>query len=296
MSITRRQLLVGLGILATALGSGVIGKFAVNGEDKSSETLLRFISVADTGTGDDGQYAVAKAMYNYYQQKPYPLALLAGDNIYNSGEISKVKAVFDEPYAPLLKAGVKFRAVLGNHDVVTNNGMDEVKYPLFNMTDRIYPQGNRYYTFQEGKVQFFAIDTNTDDPQQLAWLDKSLGESKALWKIVFGHHPIYSSGLHGSTEALINTLPPLFAKHNVQLYLCGHDHDYERSRVMNGTTYIVEGAGANTRWMYTSDFTAYSASRPSFVALEVTSKQILTEAIGTDGEVFDRSVIPLKSF
>lgn len=69
--------------------------------------------------GDVGQYAVANAMNNYYKQNPYSLVLLAGDNIYGSGEIAKIQDVFEKPYASLLDRGVKFRAVLGNHDVIT---------------------------------------------------------------------------------------------------------------------------------------------------------------------------------
>src|SRR4028118_1625970 len=59
--------------------------------------LLRFVSVADTGTGATGQYAVAAAMTRYQQLNPYDLVILAGDNIYNNGEIEKIGAVFEQP-------------------------------------------------------------------------------------------------------------------------------------------------------------------------------------------------------
>jgi 3',5'-cyclic AMP phosphodiesterase CpdA len=287
MNINRRQLLLGLGGLGF-LGSGLLPLFS-SGQN-SSEPILRFAAIADTGMGDDGQYAVANAMNSYYQQKPFPMVVLAGDNIYGSGDIGRVEEVFEKPYAPLLQKGVKFHAVLGNHDVLINDGLDEVKYAPFNMG------GNRFYTFRQRNVDFFALDTNITGnwSVQLDWLAKSLAESKAPWKVVFGHHPVYSSGMHGGNKDLGRDLPTLFAKYGVQLYLCGHDHNYERSQNLNGTTYIVHGAGANTRSVGKSDFTAYSEAKLSFVVVEVTAKEIRTDAIGIDGKVFDSSVIPLK--
>ncbi|MCA1992850.1 MAG: metallophosphoesterase, partial [Coleofasciculus sp. S288] len=68
----------------------------------NNQPLLRFVSVADTGTGAAGQYAVAAAMTRYHQLNPYDLVILAGDNIYNNGEIEKIEAVFEQPYQALL--------------------------------------------------------------------------------------------------------------------------------------------------------------------------------------------------
>ncbi|MEA5486870.1 MULTISPECIES: metallophosphoesterase [Pseudanabaena] len=212
--------------------------------ETAEEPLLRFAAIADNGFGSPDQFAVAKSMWETYQQKPYAFVLMAGDNIYSYGEISLAKARFEDPYAPLLSKDVKFYAVLGNHDIVkSNNGLDQINYQPFNMSDR-------YYSFtkgdiNEGMVEFFALDTNGNAPwdAQLAWLDQQLAQSTAPWKIVYGHHPLYSSGRHGSNPELTAKLAPIFAKHKVPLYLCGHDHGYERSIPLDGTIYIVNGGG-----------------------------------------------------
>jgi len=317
MSIKRRQFLI-LSSLG-GLGLAVLGKIfrgrttestAVNSTDTTNlaskpststsadalrnpvagQPLLRFVSVADTGTGATGQYAVAGAMSRYHQLNPYDLVVLAGDNIYNNGEIEKIGAVFEQPYQVLLQQGVKFQAVLGNHDIRTANGDPQVRYPGFNM------QG-RYYTFRRGDVQFFALDTNhnADWNAQLPWLEKELSGSDAPWKIVFGHHQIYSSGQYGLNQPFIETLTPIFQKYRVQLYINGHDHNYERTQPIKGTTYIVCGAGAGTRPMRRSEWTAHAASQLSFAAYEVYSDRIIIKAIGTDNSVFDQGVIPLQS-
>jgi predicted phosphodiesterase len=259
----------------------------------TEEPLLRFAAIADSGFGSPDQMAVAKSMWETYQQKPYSFVLMAGDNIYSYGEIKLAKAYFEEPYAPLLKENVKFYAVLGNHDIIkSNNGLDQINYKPFNMSDR-------YYSFKkgevnEGTVEFFAIDTNknADWDMQLAWLDQQLAKSTAPWKMVYGHHPLYSSGRHGSNPELAAKLAPIFAKHKVPLYLCGHDHGYERFNPISGTAYIVNGGGGAPLYKFgKSAQTAFVSSQFSFMTFDVYQDKIITKAIATNGKVFDRAII-----
>ena len=261
--------------------------------ETAEEPLLRFAAIADNGFGSPDQFAVAKSMWETYQQKPYAFVLMAGDNIYSYGEISLAKAYFEEPYAPLLSKDVKFYAVLGNHDIIkSNNGLDQINYQPFNMSDR-------YYSFtkgdvNEGTVEFFALDTNSNAPwdAQLAWLDQQLAKSTAPWKIVYGHHPLYSSGRHGSNPELTAKLAPIFAKHKVPLYLCGHDHGYERSIPLDDTIYIVNGGGGAPLYKFgRSPQTAFVSSQFSFMTFDVYQDKIITKAIATDGKVFDRAII-----
>lgn len=307
MSIKRRQVLTwgglsGLGLALTGKAfwgkeassiaqENVISAATLETEGvvvaNSTQPLLRFVSLADTGTGAQGQYAVAEAMTRYHQQNPFDLAILAGDNIYNDGEIEKIGAVFERPYEPLLRQGVKFHACLGNHDIRTENGDPQVRYSGFNMQNR------RYYTLRRDDVQFFALDTNgnADWQNQLVWLDRELGQSDAIWKIVFAHDQIYSSAHYGVNQALIKKLSPMFKKHGVQLYINGHDHVYERTQPIEGTTYLICGAGAGTRPVGRSSWTAHSAERLSFAAYEVYRDRIEITAIATNHEPFDRGVI-----
>jgi 3',5'-cyclic AMP phosphodiesterase CpdA len=301
MSLKRRQFLLfsSLSALATATPYRSIAAVVYAGKSFSrqinpkfakKDLLLRFVSVADTGTGAKGQYDVAQAMTNYHSKNPYDLIVLAGDNIYTNGEIEKISEVFERPYASLLKQNVKFQACLGNHDIRTANGEKQLKYPGLNMK-------GRYYTFSRGLVQFFALDTNdnADWKNQLSWLEQELSRSQATWKVVFGHHPIYASGVYGSNPAFIQTFTPLFQKYSVQLYINGHEHHYERTRAINGTTYIICGAGAGNRPVGKNEWTQYSTSNLSFAAYEVYADKIEVSGIGIDNRVFDRGVIPLKS-
>ena len=304
MSLKRRQLLVWSGL--GSLGLVVAGKTLSRPSVPSSGTaqtvseppkptgkalMLRFVAVADSGAGDQNQFDSANAMAKYHRKNPYSLVTLAGDNIYNSGEMERIGIAFEQPYAPLLKQGVRFQACLGNHDIRTENGDRQVRYANFNMK-------GRYYTYREKDVQFFVLDTNSnaDWKDQMAWLNAELGRSNAPWKVVYGHHPIYSSGHYGTDPEMIQRFAALFKQHQVQLYLNGHEHHYERSTSIDGTTYLVTGiGGASLRSVGRSKTTEYAVSRYGFSAIEVYPDRLQIEGIGTDGLVFDRGVIARQS-
>jgi len=247
---------------------------------------LRFAVLGDVGLPERGQYRLARTLGCYSKVNPLSFVLLAGDNIYEHGEIEKVKAAFEIPYQELLQQQIKFYAVLGNHDIQTNNGIDQIAYKPFNM------QG-RYYTFEQGDLRFFALDTNpeADWHQQLSWLEKELANTKQPWKIVFGHHQIYSSGRYGMNPELIDRLTPLFSRYGVQLYINGHEHHYERTKPIAGTTYLTCGAGATVRPVGRSDWTAYSLAKLSFAAIEVYSNRLEILGVSVDGRTFDRAEI-----
>lgn len=299
MGFNRRQFLALSGISSFFTGLG-LHKFFSGSHAQSSAVplpptmlqptdppLLRFVAIGDVGSGDRHQYDVASAMTRYHDQHPYNLVVMVGDNIYNNGEISKIKAVFEDPYQQLLQRNVQFRACLGNHDIRTDNGEPQLRYAPFHMT-------GRYYTFQPAPVQFFALDTNgnADWQAQLVWLDRALGQSQAPWKVVYGHHPIYSSGVYGSNPAMIRALTPLFQRHRVQLYLNGHEHDYERTHPIQGTTYVTTGhGGASLRSVGKSDWTAFSISRYGFTVFDVYADRLVIQGIDSEGQVFDRGMM-----
>jgi predicted phosphodiesterase len=69
--------------------------------------------------------------------------------------------------------------------------------------------------------------------------------SDSPWKIVYMHHPPYSSGLHGS----IDWMQWSFAEWGVDVVISGHDHTYERiSR--DGILYFVNGLGGRSKYPF----------------------------------------------
>jgi 3',5'-cyclic AMP phosphodiesterase CpdA len=323
MSVNRRQflLLSGLGGLgAIGLGSTLWGsqgsQSAATPPLPKEKPLLRFGVLADTGTGSMQQYAVGRALLQHHRDRSLDMVLLAGDNIYNGGEFSKIKSAFTLPYQELLNSGVKFYACLGNHDARADVcGLtpeekgekcaassakeirnEQVTYQPFNMG------GKRYYTFSRGNIQFFATETNSlANPKsptraaQLQWLDRELGQSKAKIKIVFGHHPLYSAGRYGSNEVLIRDVEPILVKHKVKLWVDGHDHNYQRSNVIKGVTYLVSGGGgAGLYEIKTQEsFLAYAKSVHSCATVDLYADRMFISGIDSAGTVIDRAMVVL---
>ncbi|VXD22146.1 conserved exported hypothetical protein [Planktothrix serta PCC 8927] len=305
MSLNRRQFLLLMGLSASSVvgweikkgfltvseppHQKILGVDPAIAEISDPKPLFRFVTIGDAGTGEKGQYDVANAMFRYHQNHPFQVVTLLGDNIYINGEIEKINQVFEKPYQPLLQQGVKFYACLGNHDIRTENGDRQVTYPLFNMK-------GRYYTFQYNPVQFFVLDANenADWEKQMPWLENQLQHSQSAWKIVYSHYPIYSSGVYGVNPELMNRLTPLFKKYGVQLYMNGHEHDYERTKPIDETTYLTSGnGGAAIRPVGSSEWTATAASILGFTAIEIYPDRMVIQAIDTENQVFDQGIILL---
>jgi 3',5'-cyclic AMP phosphodiesterase CpdA len=248
---------------------------------------LRLFALADTGSGNANQQAVGERMAERHRRDPVDLVLLGGDNIYPDGNLSLVEAAFQRPYRALLQADVPFHAVLGNHDIRTANGIPQQHYRPFGME-------GRWYTLKRGPAEIFLLDTNgnADWTSQMRWLDAALLASRAPWKLVVGHHPIYSAGHYGDQPQLIGRLTPLFRRHGVQLYIHGHEHSYERTRVIHGTTYLcVGGGGAWLRPIRANARSARAVSAYSFAELSLTPTRLDLRAWDLRGKAIDQAVL-----
>jgi len=252
-----------------------------------SEEVLRFIVFGDSGKGDTAQHELARMMAAHHWNQSYDTALMLGDNIYPDGNPEDIPAKFERPYAELLRRGVSFHAVLGNHDVKKGSEA-QINYRNFNMGGRAYHS----FTKGDGLVEFFGIDSNRFDFQQRYWLEGALKASQAKWKIAFFHHPLYSSAdKHGSDFHLRVELEPLLIKYGVDAAFAGHDHVYERTKPQQGVQYFTSGAGAKTRHgdleRNTPFFAAGADETSSFMSVEITPERFSFRAIDMAGRVMD---------
>jgi hypothetical protein len=248
---------------------------------------LKFAVLGDFGTGSKEQYQLAVQMKRVHDQFPYELVILVGDNLYGAERPQDFVKKFETPYKPLLDAGVKFYASLGNHDA-----REQRYYKLFNM------DGKLYYSFKPNKqsVRFFALESTYLDPEQIAWFEKEVKDSTSDWKIPYFHHPPYSSGdRHGSDTRLREVLEPLFIKYNVSVVFTGHDHFYERLKPQNGIVYFVVGSGGQLRKGNIDKGSGLTAAGndqdQSFLAAEINGDELWFNAVSRQGQVFDTGVI-----
>ncbi len=242
---------------------------------------VKFAVIGDTGTGGREQYDVGKLLAAARARFPYDFVIMVGDNMYGSERPDDFEKKFAIPYKPLLDAGVKFYAALGNHDDPAQRF-----YKPFNM------DGKRYYTFNKGDVDFFVLDSTYMSPVQLDWLKGELEKSKSRWKIAYFHHPLYSSGrTHGSETDLRTLIEPLFIKSGVDVVFAGHEHFYERVKPQNGIYYFTEGGSAKLREGNIRTTSALTEkgfdSDNTFMLVEIDRDQLFFETISRSGEVID---------
>ncbi|MDP9268195.1 MAG: metallophosphoesterase [Acidobacteriota bacterium] len=277
----RRRIFLLLSILPLLLASLGADDFKLPLKSDS----VRFAAIGDMGTGDPPQYEVAQRMVKARETFPFDYVIMLGDNIYGGNKPADIERKFTLPYKPLMDAGVKFYASLGNHD-----NSNERFYKPFNMN------GDSYYTYKKGNVRFFALDSNYMDPKQLAWLETQLKDAgKSDWKICYFHHPLYSSArFHGPSKDLRQLLEPLFIKYGVDVVFSGHDHVYERIHPQQGVYYFLEGASGQLRNgdLSRSAITdkGFDSDR-SFMLIEVAGDDLYFQAISRTGATVDSGMI-----
>jgi hypothetical protein len=250
-----------------------------------AEESVRFAVIGDSGSGNERQYELSRRMTEARESFPFEFVLMLGDNLYGREREIDYQRKFELPYAALLEQGVEFYAALGNHDD-TNQRF----YEPFNMG------GERYYRFEKGPAEFFALDSNYMDEEQLAWLRSALSDSDADWKIAFMHHPPYSSGaFHGSETDLRELLEPLFIEYGVRVVFAGHEHFYERIQPQREVYYFISGSASRLRPGNIRGGTSLTASGfdadLSFMLVEIAGDRLHFETISRTGKLVDSGAI-----
>ena len=123
--------------------------------------------------------------------------------------------------------------VAGNHDY--RKGVIQWLERRFPLTFSYFLDSkmgdNQVYTLNYGPVQFFLLDSNRELPYLLTqrdWLKAQLEQSRARWKIVVLHHPLFS--IRSRCRNLIQrwVFNDLLETYDVDLVLQAHEHAYAR--------------------------------------------------------------------
>lgn len=269
-------------------------------------TGLTFIVVGDWGrNGEFHQRDVAAQMGRVANETQAAFVISTGDNFYDNGVTSvrspQWQSSFENIYA-VASLQIPWYVVLGNHDYRGGPAV-EVEYTRISkrwrMPARYFSQ--RFALPGGGTAEFWFLDTQPfiegyrrdsryadvakqSKQAQLSWLESSLAGSHADWKIVVGHHPVFSKGRHGDTRELILDVQPLLERYGVQVYLNGHDHDMQHI-VVNGISYLTSGAGSQPRPSGRGPATRFSlGNRSGFLAVELTQQQFAGRFVDWTGK------------
>jgi hypothetical protein len=256
----------------------------------SAQPSIRVLAFGDYGDGNEPQRRTAAAMVAYHKNHPFDFGITLGDNFYPSGIASltdpRWKSQFEDLYGPM---EIKFYATLGNHDYYdARSPIAEIDYSKTSLDWRLE---SSYYTFVAGPTQFFAIDTMCLSQPELDWLSRELGSSKARWKIVYGHYPIYSAT--EEDQDLIRELLPVLKDGAVDIYLSGHHHNLQVLKADGNLHYWISGGGGAhlhpLRWGYRR--TLYEKMVNGFTVLEADENSLTMRFIGIDGhELYHDSI------
>ena len=274
---------------------------------KKYKKALNFFVISDWGwSGGNSQQAVADGMAREAEAIDPQFIVSCGDNFQVAGVASTQDPLWKNNFEDVYKniaLQIDWYPVFGNHDY-KGNTQAEIDYSKISRRWRFEDHYRSFVKKINDSVsaKFIFLDTpplveeyhkkggypdieKQDTAQQMRWLANELA-SKEQWKLVFGHHPVFSaSKTHGNTKEMIQRVKPLLEKYHAQFYFCGHDHDFQHLREKGKKlNYIVTGTGGEPRPSSTNNLSLFSNSTPGFSEVTFHADSIRVVFMGFNGE------------
>jgi len=273
------------------------------------DTAVRFAVIGDWGMwGQGDQLKVAKAMDNVGSECPYDFIVSTGDNFYDAGVDSVGDVLWSMSYeyvytGPQLQC--PWYVVLGNHDY-RGAPSAEIAYtplsPRWRLPAKYYKE---LFSFGNGEtLDIFFMDSNPyqkdllsagnsypelnalDTVSQNGWIESSLRNSTANWKLVIGHHPLYTCGVRKNQPQYMRKFEGLFNETHVDAYFCGHEHDLQVHKPVGTVTYFVSGGGGSKRAIQAPfEFTHFAKSTLGFMVVEIANSKMTVTSYNENGQV-----------
>jgi 3',5'-cyclic AMP phosphodiesterase CpdA len=129
--------------------------------------------------------------------------------------------------------------------------------------------------------------------RQLKWIDTTLGASDAKWKVVMGHHPVYAGTTKDECERrdLQERLQPLLDRHEVDIAVSGHIHNFQHIRVPDsGVDYFVNTSASETRDVVHLEGALFASPDPGFTLCTVKENELIITFVNVEGEIIYQHV------
>ncbi len=128
-----------------------------------------------------------------------------------------------------------------------------------------------------------------DWQKQLAWIDSVLTSAKEDWVLVVGHHPIYADTDKSESERtdMQKNVDSILRRHkNVDMYLCGHIHNFQHIRKPDSSIdYVVNTSGSLAREVKPIDGTVFCSPATGFSLITVDKQELNLHMMDKDGKV-----------
>lgn len=272
------------------------------------EDAYHFYTIGDWGrNGHFGQKELADMMDLAGQKVEPEFIISTGDNFYPNGIASVNDPYWISSFENIYAGHTLFcpwNVILGNHDY---RGNYQAQIDYTNVSQRWNMPAQYFYQDKEtddgATVRFVYIDTtplndeyyeetkyskvhDQDTTAQLQWIDEVL-DVDVDWKIVVGHHPLYTGGKRTEDKMWVRThVEPLLTKHNVHIYFAGHEHDLQHIKSEKlPTHHIISGAGSEVRKTGMMEHSVFAEAIQGFVASSITKDSIYNQYVDLDGRV-----------
>lgn len=304
MKLSRRNLLTSAAVSGAGLSAALPAEAAA--------PSLPFVLIGDWGRhGRDHQLNVAVQMGETAAGIKSRFVVSLGDNFYENGVTRLDDPYWRTSFEDIYTADslqTPWKVILGNHDY---RGNVQAQLDYSHLSSR-WELPARYYSVTEtlpdgGMAEFFYLDTSPfireyigtttdiagqDITKQMAWLNDALGRSAARWKIVIGHHPIYTAltGRDHDQPDMIAHIDPILRAHNVPIYINGHDHSLQATTI-SGITYVTNGAGSETYHTGNAGRNGFVSGNHGFMTCSLSSEKLDFALINMSGRTLYRQTV-----
>ncbi len=225
--------------------------------------MYRIGLFGDCGTGSGLQMKVKEQFVRYLGSNYMTAWLLLGDNAYPNGEDAQYQVNFFDVYQNDFLNKYPLFTTPGNHDyhdveygIPYAKKSHEIAYfkafsvPVKGEGGGVPSDNPAFYSFNIGNIHFLSLDSYGEEQNkyrlydtlnpQVEWVKKDLAaNTNREWVIAYWHHPPYTMGTHNSDteEELVKireNFLRILERNGVDLVICGHSHNYERSKLMKG--------------------------------------------------------------
>ena len=268
------------------------------------EEVITMFALGDTGTGEEVQYQVGDTMDREAALAKPICVLMLGDNFYPEGVQSADDPMwethFELPYDGD-NLQIPFYACLGNHD---HGGDTDAQIARTDKNTRWRMPAANYFVHPDPEkkelLSVIALDTQPiarrhfGHGKNIEKLDDMLSQVNSRWKIVIGHHPIQSGGRPSYyQERVKDKIYETLVKHEVDLYISGHNHVMEMGTVDHTVTYAILGSGGHGSKNFIEIPNMYFGSTEAgFGKIRVLQDRIVLDFINADGKrLYSRAVL-----
>lgn len=202
-----------------------------------SDKLWSFGFVGDTQLGD----GIVEVVFDRFEKAGVEFVLHLGDIVDDASS--------DEQWNDVIGAArrhrIRLQPVVGNHDrLIGTSDRGETRFREF------FPDlPDTFYSFSDRGLTFIMLNS---ERSLMPWTEQGRYLAAELDKlsdtaIVCLHRPVFTCGRRDLANQFLRRLwlHTRLVDTPVRLVLSGHHHYYDRTRLLDGITYVVSGGGSH---------------------------------------------------